>query len=103
MAIFKNKVEEDWKIRYIKEFNDMRSNYEDKLDKKQKEVDKLRQELEDIKSNKNTLRPKEKQIRDIDIENIKKLRNEGLSYREIAIKTSWSKATICRVLNGLYD
>ena len=35
--------------------------------------------------------------------NIKELRSNGLSYREISKETSWSKATICRVLNGMYD
>ena len=49
------------------------------------------------------MRPKEKQIKDSDIDSIKELRNQGLSYRQISQKTSWSKATICRVLNGLYD
>ena len=34
---------------------------------------------------------------------IKELRSNGLSYREISKETSWSKATICRVLNGMYD
>ena len=34
MGIFKLKSEEDWKINYIKEFNEMRNNYEKKLQKK---------------------------------------------------------------------
>ena len=33
--------------------------------------------------------PKEKQIKDSDIEYIKELRNKGLSYRQISKKTSW--------------
>lgn len=103
MGIFKLKTEEDWKINYIKEFNEMRNNYEKKLQKKQLEIEKLKIEIETLKSNKGSLRPKEKQIRDLDINNIKKLRKEGLSYREISKETSWSKATICRVLNGFYD
>ena len=60
-------------------------------------------EIEQLKSLRNNLKPKEKQIKDSDIEYIKELRNKGLSYREISKKTSWSKATICRVLNGMYD
>ena len=98
MGIFKLKSEEDWKINYIKEFNEMRNNYEKKLQKKQLEIDKLKSEIELLKSNKSGLKPKEKQIRDLDISNIKNLREGGLSYREIAKKTNWSKATICRVL-----
>ncbi|MFR3370398.1 MAG: helix-turn-helix domain-containing protein [Clostridioides difficile] len=40
---------------------------------------------------------------DDDINNIKSLRRDGLSYKEISNQTSWSKATVSRVLNGLYD
>lgn len=81
MGIFKLKSEEDWKINYIKEFNEMRNNYEKKLQKKQLEIDKLKSEIELLKSNKSGLKPKEKQIRDLDISNIKNLREGGLSYR----------------------
>ena len=96
MGLFKSKAQEEWKVNYIREFNEMRDSYEDKLLKKQKEIEQL-------KSLRNNLKPKEKQIKDSDIEYIKELRNKGLSYREISKKTSWSKATICRVLNGMYD
>ena len=81
----------------------MRSEYEKKLLAKQAEIDDLKKQIEEIKSFKSNLRPKEKQIKDSDIDSIKELRNQGLSYRQISQKTSWSKATICRVLNGLYD
>lgn len=103
MGIFKVKTEEDWKINYIKEFNEMREAYENKIQKKQLEIDTLKEEVEALKLSKNGLKPKEKQIRDLDINNIKELRENGLSYREIAKKTRWSKATICRVINGFYD
>ena len=103
MGLFKLKSNENWKINYIKEFNDMRAEYEKKLSDKQDEIDSLRKEIEELKAFKSNLRPKEKQITDSDIEFIKKLRNQGLSYRQISQKTSWSKATICRVLKGLYD
>ncbi|MEG0855176.1 MAG: DNA-binding protein [Terrisporobacter sp.] len=103
MGIFKSKSQDDWKINYIKEFNEMRDSYEDKLQKKQGEIETLKKEIEELRALKSNLRPKEKQIKDTDIEQIKELRNEGLSYRQISDKTSWSKATVCRVLNGLYD
>ena len=103
MGIFKLKSEEDWKIKYIKEFNEMRATYEKKLHKKQLEIDNLQVEIEKLKDYRCSLKPKEKQITDEDIKNIKRLRNLGLSYREISNKTSWSKATVSRVLNGLYD
>lgn len=63
----------------------------------------LEKEIDELKENRITLKPKEKQIKDSDIEYIKSLRKEGLSYGEISKRTSWSKATVCRVLNGLYD
>lgn len=103
MGIFKTKSQDDWKVNYIKEFNEMRDSYEDKLRAKQIEIERLKKEIEDLKLLRNNLKPKEKQIKDSDIEHIKELRNNGLSYREISKETSWSKATVCRVLNGLYD
>lgn len=103
MGLFKSKAQDDWKVNYIKEFNEMRESYEDKLARKQREIEELKKEIEELKTIKNNLRPKEKQIKDSDIQYIKQLRNEGLSYRQISLKTSWSKATVCRVLNGLYD
>ena len=103
MGLFKSKSEDQWKINYIKEFNEMRDNYEDKLKMKQMEIDNLKKEIEYLKSLRNNLKPKEKQIKDSDIQYIKELRSNGLSYREISKETSWSKATICRVLNGMYD
>ncbi len=103
MGLFKTKSQDDWKINYIKDFNEMRDSYEEKLRLKQIEIDNLKKEIESLKLLRNNLKPKEKQIKDKDIEHIKELRNGGLSYREIAKETSWSKATICRVLNGMYD
>ena len=103
MGLFKSKAQEDWKVKYIKEFNEMRDTYEEKLRMKQIEIDNLKKEVEDLKSLKNNLKPKEKQIKDSDIQHKKELRNNGLSYREISKETSWSKATVCRVLNGMYD
>ena len=103
MGLFKSKSDESCKINYIKEFNEMRSEYEKKLLAKQNEIDNLKKQIEELKTFKSNLRPKEKQIKDSDIDSIKELRNQGLSYRQISQKTSWSKATICRVLNGLYD
>lgn len=103
MAIFKAKQEIDWHKNYILEFNQMRENYEEKLLKKQHEIEMLKQELELLRKNKSTLKPKEKQITDEDINHIKNLKISGLSYSAISNKTKWSKATISRVLNGYYD
>ncbi|HBI91045.1 MAG TPA: DNA-binding protein [Terrisporobacter glycolicus] len=103
MGLFKTKSQDDWKVNYIKEFNEMRDAYEEKLRAKQMEIASLKEEIEHLRLLRNNLKPKEKQIKDSDIEQIKELRNDGLSYREISKETSWSKATVCRVLNGLYD
>lgn len=103
MAMFKIKYEDDWKKNYILEFNQMRDAYEKKLQKKQIEIDTLKADIAKLRNSKNTLKPKEKQITDEDIQNIKDLRLCGLSYSEISNKTRWSKATVSRVLNGLYD
>lgn len=103
MAMFKPKTENEWKKNYILEFNEMRDTYEKKLQKKQMEIDTLKIEIKKLKEAKSNLKPKEKQITDDDIDKIKDLRECGMSYGEIASKTKWSKATISRVLNGLYD
>ena len=103
MGLFKTRVDENWKINYIKEFNEMRSEYEKKILSKQNEIDDLKKQLEELKCFRSNLRQKEKQIKDSDIASIKELRTQGLSYREISQQTSWSKATVCRVLSGVYD
>lgn len=103
MAIFKTKEKKDWKQDYIKDFNQMKELYEEKLKTKQEEIDSLRSEIEKFKDHRNYLKPKEKQIKDSDIDVIKDLRQNGMSYREISHVTSWSKATVSRVLNGMYD
>ena len=82
MGLFKTRVDENWKINYIKEFNEMRSEYEKKILSKQNEIDDLKKQLEELKCFRSNLRPKEKQIKDSDIESIKELRTQGLSYKE---------------------
>lgn len=104
MGLFKFRTNEAWKRNYIKEFNDMRSEYERVILDKQHQIELLEKELEEVKQFKaSNLKPKEKQIKDSDIDSIKNLRNQGLSYKEISDKTNWSKATVCRVVKGLYD
>ena len=44
MGLFKSKAQEEWKVNYIREFNEMRDSYEDKLLKKQKEIELLKKE-----------------------------------------------------------
>lgn len=52
---------------------------------------------------KETLIKKQRQITDKQIEEIKELRKQGLSYSKIEKITQWSKFTISRVVNGFYD
>ena len=84
-------------------YNNLLPYYYFKILSKQNEIDDLKKQLEELKCFRSNLRPKEKQIKDSDIASIKELRTQGLSYREISQQTSWSKATVCRVLNGVYD
>ena len=42
MGLFKTKSDENWKINYIKEFNEMRAEYEKKILAKQNEIDELK-------------------------------------------------------------
>lgn len=56
-----------------------------------------------VKNNYENLVPKTQQITHKDVEKIKELKANGLSYSAIKAETNWSKATISRVLNGLYD
>lgn len=103
MMMFKMKNDDEWKRNYILEYNSMRDNYEYKLQLKELELDKLKKEVTRLRECKNTLKPKDKQISDKDIQLIKDLRICKLSYSEISKRTKWSKATVSRVLNGMYD
>ena len=46
MGLFKSKAQEEWKVNYIREYNEMRDSYEDKLLKKQKEIELLKSNIE---------------------------------------------------------
>ena len=52
MGLFKTRVDENWKINYIKEFNEMRSEYEKKILAKQNEIDELKKQIDELKSDK---------------------------------------------------
>ena len=64
---------------------------------------KTEEELNQIKNKAFIPKKKIQQITDQQIQEIKTLRNYGLSYSEIERQTKWSKYTISRVLNGHYD
>lgn len=73
------------------------------IDKLNNENNKLKKELENLKSKAFIPKKKIQQITEQQIQEIKTLRNQGLSYSEIERNTKWSKYTISRVLNGHYD
>ncbi|CEN77465.1 helix-turn-helix domain-containing protein [Paraclostridium sordellii] len=89
----------NWTFHYIKEYNQMVSFYEKQLNEKNKEIKKLNNELDKLKSN-NKFKNKQKQISDEDIYKIKQLKKQGKSYSYISSVTGWSKATISRVINN---
>lgn len=95
----KQKNNYNWAFQYIKEYNQMVAYYEKQLNLKNKEIKKLNNELEKIKSN-NKFKTKQKQISDKDIDTIKNLKKQGKSYSYISKETGWSKATISRVINN---
>lgn len=82
-------------INFMEEYFKMKIGYE-------KRIKELEEEIAILKSS-STLIPKTLQITEEDIVKIKFLRTQGNSYAQIAKQTKWSKATVSRVLNGLYD
>lgn len=66
-------------------------------------LEQRQNELKELE--RNSFRPKKKiqQITEQQIQEIKNLRNQNLSYSEIEHQTKWSKFTISKVLNGHYD
>ncbi|MGX4601675.1 helix-turn-helix domain-containing protein [Faecalimicrobium sp. JNUCC 81] len=93
------KSDYNWTFNYIKEFNQMVSDYEKKLKEKDNIIKRLQDENTMLKSCTN-LKPRQKQISEIDVEKIKKLKKEGKTYSYISKETGWSKATISRVINN---
>ena len=76
--------------RLIKRFEDEKSN----------EIQELKNEIKDLKS-RALVNPKK--ITDKQVNEVKELRALGLSYRNIAERTSLGTTTICRIINGEYE
>lgn len=62
----------------------------------------LKKEYEKVKIRSDKFAPMQRQISDEQVKEIKKLRAEGKTYREIRLATGWSNVTISRVLKGVY-
>lgn len=73
------------------------------LKKYKVEYQKLYKAYKNLQTKSFIPRKKIQQITEQQIQEIKTLRNQGLSYSEIERNTKWSKYTISRVLNGHYD
>lgn len=78
----------------LKDLKQMLQPYKNKIKELFNENEKLRSK---------SFTPKTRQITDEQVEEIKRLRSSGLSYRVIKDKTGWSKFTIGKVINGEYD
>lgn len=66
--------------------------------KKKEEIKELNKELEKYSKFK-----KKRLVKDKDVINVKRLKSEGLTYRDIEKITGWSKYTIGKILKGYYD
>ena len=87
-----DKIDElELELKYLKQ---MLQPYKNKIKELFNENEKLRSK---------SFAPKTRQITDEQVEEIKRLRSSGLSYRVIEDKTGWSKFTIGKVINGEYD
>lgn len=78
----------------INELEEMLQPYKDEVQKLIDENNKLKEKA---------FVPRAQEITDKQIQEIKELRADGLSYRAIEKETGWSKFTIGRVLKGEYD
>ena len=73
------------------------------------EIQKLKNEQIELKKKLDreeaqiNLQIKKRQISDEQINEIKELINQGLSYKKISEITKWSTATISKIKNGIYD
>lgn len=107
----KRGINEDFLEDEIKLFNKCKEFAQDYIDlydeyrrliklykKKKDEINELNKELEKYSKFK-----KERLVKDEDVINVKKLKSQGATYRNIEKTTGWSKYTIGKILNGYYD
>lgn len=73
-----------------------------KYDELEQKYKSLERKYEEVKVRADKFAPIGRQISDEQILEIKKLRAEGKTYREIRLATGWSNVTISRVLKGVY-
>ena len=90
-------------INVIQSLDNDNNELKNELKKYKVEYQKLYKSYKNLKTKAFIPKKKIQQITDQQIQEIKTLRNQGLSYSEIERNTKWSKYTISRVLNGHYD
>ena len=73
----------NWTGKYIREYNEMVSYYEKQLEEKNRIIESLSLENDNLRKN-IKFQGKQKQISDKDIDKIRKLKNEGKSYSYIS-------------------
>lgn len=91
---------------YKNQLKDLNEEHRNEIQKLKNEytkyIEELKDRIKDLES-KIDLQSKKRQITDEQVQEIKDLRANGLSYRAIQKETGWSSVTINRVLNGIYD
>lgn len=101
-----NMKEDDYAIikadELINVVGNLKKIYINEIQKLKNEQIELKKKLDRAEAQIN-LQIKKRQISDEQINEIKELINQGLSYKKISEITKWSTATISKIKNGIYD
>ena len=101
-----NMKEDDYAIikadELINVVGNLKKIYINEIQKLKNEQIELKKKLDRAEAQIN-LQIKKRQISDEQINEIKELINQGLSYKKISEITKWSTATISKIKNGVYD
>lgn len=69
----------------------------------EQDYNELEKKYNEVKERSDKFTPLKRQISDDQVQEIKDLRADGKTFKEIRVKTGWSNVTIARVLKGVYD
>ena len=101
-----NMKEDDYAIikadELINVVGNLKKIYINEIQKLKNEQIELKKKLDRAEAQIN-LQIKKRQISDEQINEIKELINQGLSYKKISEITKWSTVTISKIKNGIYD
>ena len=73
------------------------------LEKNNKLINHIKYLEKQLDSYNPNLKPRKQEIKQCDIDLIKKMYSQNYTYREIKSKTGWSLNTISKVINKFYD